>query len=81
MIQTIKCKCGAVFAASHEPHCYTDKVWLKNLKGYVEKRGCTVEMVHSGGNFKFSECTCNDKPKPKNKTRLIQLELFKDGDI
>lgn len=56
MIQSIVCKCGNVFAACSEPSCYTDRVWLRELKKYVEE-GCTVKMVEKQ-DFKFEGCKC-----------------------
>jgi hypothetical protein len=59
MIQVVKYKCcGKIFAACHEPYCYTDSDWLKNLKKYVE-RGDTVEMIEHGVKFEFGKCECS----------------------
>jgi len=56
MVQTIKCKCGSVFAACTEPECYTEKDWMDNLRDYVLD-GCTVELVDRN-DFKFEQCKC-----------------------
>ena len=58
-IQVLKCKCGAKYAACAEPHCYTDKEWLKDLKKHV-KEGGTVEMCDSE-TFRFEQCKCNEQ--------------------
>jgi len=69
MIQVIKYKCcGKIFAACHEPHCYTSRDWLKNLREYVV-RGDVVEMIKDA-NIKFEKCQC------KNKNEVKTLDLF-----
>lgn len=68
-VQLIKCKCGKIFAACIEPDCYTDKVWLKNMRKYVIK-GCSVEMASSSKSFRFEKCTCNDKKGNLNQVKL-----------
>lgn len=72
MIQIIKCKCGKVFAAATEPHCYVDVEWQRDMRKYI-KRGCSVEMVNNH-EWKFEECVC--EKKEKNKKNSNQLELF-----
>lgn len=63
MIQVIKRQCcGSVFAACHEPYCYTDKDWLRNLKQYVN-RGDKVEMVESADLHFGGKCQCNEVAK------------------
>lgn len=67
--EVIKYKCcGKIFAACHEPHCHTEKDWLRNKREYV-LRGDTVEMVEGG--VKFDICECNLKPQ-------TQTDLFSD---
>lgn len=59
MIQVIKYKCcGNIFAACVEPQCYIDKVWLRDLRRYVQK-GHKVEMRESG-DVLFNKCECNN---------------------
>lgn len=70
MVQIIKCKCGKIFAAAAEPHCYVDAEWQKDMRKYV-KKGCVVEMVENG-DWKFENCVC-DKQSKKDPN---QLELF-----
>jgi hypothetical protein len=70
MIQIVKRKCcGSVFAACVEPDCYTDKDWLKNLKGYVN-RGDKVEMIENGTLQFGGKCKCNEVAK------IEQPDLF-----
>lgn len=52
--QIIKCKSGEVFAACHEPFCYEDAEWMRDVRKYV-KQGCTVE-VKEQGEWKFGSC-------------------------
>ena len=70
MIQCIKCKCGKIFAACLEPHCYTDSDWTKELAKYV-KKGCTVEMKERG-NWTMESCDC-DKKEVNNNQLSLQL--------
>ncbi len=66
MIQIVKHKkCGGFFAACLEPHCYTDKDWLKSLKEYVN-RGDTVEMIQNGTLKLQKNCECFDYQKVEN---------------
>jgi len=66
MIQVIKYACcDKIFAACHEPHCYTDTDWLKNLKQYV-RRGDKVEMIHGGNGLQMGQCECNELVKSKD---------------
>ncbi len=37
MIQVIKCKCGSIFAAAAEPHCYSDAEWQREMRKYIKK--------------------------------------------
>lgn len=65
MIQVVKKKCcGAIFAACLEPHCYTDKEWLKELKKYVN-RGDKVEVIKKE-DFKFGGCECDKIKKQED---------------
>lgn len=70
MVQLIRCKCGKVFAAAAEPHCYSDAEWQKEMRKYI-KRGCTVEMSNNN-DWKFEQCVCETIPKKDPR----QLELF-----
>ena len=65
-IQVLICKCGSKYAACAEPHCYTNKDWLKDLKKHVKKGGI-VEMMESQ-DFTFEECKCNEQ---NGQTRLL----------
>lgn len=56
-VQTVRCKCGCVFAACIEPECYMDKQWMKDLRRYV-KKGNTVKVVPKD-EFEFGKCTCD----------------------
>lgn len=75
MIQVIKYKCcGQVFAACHEPHCYTDKDWQRDLRKYV-KEGHTVAMQDK---CNFGECTCTTyiQKSPDQLHNPNQLQLL-----
>lgn len=68
MIQIVKYKCcEKVFAACSEPECYTDKIWLNNLREYIN-RGDIVKMVENM-ELNFGKCVCKE-------TKLEQLNLF-----
>jgi hypothetical protein len=71
MIQTIKCPCGKIFAASREPYCYTDSEWQRNMRRYVAN-GCSVSVVNSG-EWKFEKCECPNMKKPDP---VVQQSLF-----
>lgn len=68
--QVIKCKCGNVFAACVEPHCYTDSDWQRDLRKYV-KQGNLVELVDCSS-FNFEECKC----KEIEEANSSQVSLF-----
>jgi len=62
MVQVIKYSCcNNIFAACMEPHCYTDKEWLRDLRKYVLK-GSKVEMI-SSHDLQFKSCTCKEDSK------------------
>lgn len=67
--QVIICKCGVMFAASVEPHCYTELVWQRDLRKYV-KAGCTVDLIYTDL-VKFEQCKCN-----KTEVDELQEKLF-----
>ena len=79
MIQIIKYKCcSKIFAACHDPHCYTDRDWIKNLRKYVLD-GHKAEMIESG-KIKFEKCDCKKENTEKvdvNKT----LDLFSQNNL
>ena len=53
MVQVIKYNCcNNIFAACHEPRCYTSLQWQKATKGYQ------VEMLEIK-DVKFNKCKCN----------------------
>ncbi len=56
--QVIKCKCGSIFAACLEPHCYTDSDWQRDLRKYV-KQGNLVEILDCSS-FNFEKCKCKE---------------------
>ena len=63
-IQVIKYKCcGGVFAACVEPHCYTDKEWVRELRKYVNE-GCTVDLINRG-ELVWGECKCEKEKQPE----------------
>lgn len=74
MIQAIKCKGGQIFAGCHEPHCYEDSEWMKELRKYV-KAGCTVEMIEAG-KFSFGNCDCGAKSATCKLKETPQPDLF-----
>ena len=70
-VQVIKCKCGAVFAACMEPHCYTETEWMRDLRKYV-KQGCTVDVIYNDSTKSlFGKCTCDKKKDDKNEPTLF----------
>jgi hypothetical protein len=72
MVQSIRCKCGVIFAGCVEPYCYEDVEWQRNMRKYI-KEGCTVEMT--GNDVKLGHCACENKAK-KKKGNPNQLQLF-----
>ena len=59
-VQVLKWKCcGGIYAACVEPHCYTSKDWLKDVKLAV-KDGDGIEMVDVS-EAKLAGCKCKSK--------------------
>lgn len=57
-IQIIICKCGAIRAAAHEPHCHEDKEWKKTLIRAI-KTDKRIEMIDSENISNYTwDCTC-----------------------
>jgi hypothetical protein len=55
--QVLKWKCcGEVYAVCIEPHCYTSRDWLKDVRQAV-KDGDGIEMVDIA-DAKLSSCKC-----------------------
>ncbi len=73
MVQIIRCKCGSVFAACHEPECYTDDDWIADLKAYV-LQGSTVGLV-KGTDFKFENCICSKLEEQSEQSDINQLKI------
>lgn len=74
-IQCISCNGGKVFAACRVPECYTDAEWMKELRNYVSKKGCTVSVVDTGS-FSFDSCECKVSKECKLKIHPTQLALL-----
>lgn len=56
--QIIKCKCGAVRAAAHEPFCHEDSDWKKALVRGI-RAGYKIDMVDYKKLREMTwECTC-----------------------
>jgi len=55
--QIVKCRCGSIFAACVEPHCYTEPDWQKDVRKYA-KQGYRIEMKDCGEGIQFSKCKC-----------------------
>lgn len=72
MIQVIRHKCcNKIYAASIEPHCYTDKEWMKDVRK-AALQGDKIEMIESGTNWKFEKCACKEEAiQDKNQTVLF----------
>lgn len=72
MIQIIRHKCcNKIYAAAVEPHCYTDKDWIKDVRKYA-LQGDKIEMIENGTEWKFEKCTCEQEQQAnKNQTELF----------
>jgi hypothetical protein len=56
--QIVLCKCGAIRAAAHEPHCYDDKDWKKTLIRAI-KADRRIETIDSKRLSDYTwDCTC-----------------------
>lgn len=58
-VQVLRWKCcNKIYAVAVEPHCYTNKQWLKEVKQAV-KDGDLIEMLSLEESRNMEICNCN----------------------